>query len=77
MVKSRIYSRGIPMHAMIRILNPIIRGWSNYHKTISAKGTFQNLGSFLFWQLWKWAKYQHGNKNRTWIFNRYFQDNIL
>src|SRR5680860_686939 len=27
-------NRGIPAHALIRILNPVIRGWSNYHKGI-------------------------------------------
>ena len=70
-------NRGIPMHAIIRILNPIIRGWTNYHKSISAKKDFQKLGNFMFWQLWKWAKHQHGNKNRRWIFNRYFQHNHI
>jgi RNA-directed DNA polymerase len=33
------------------------------------------LGNFIFTQLRRWAKYQHGNKNRKWIFNRYFKDN--
>ena len=68
-------NRGIPAHALIRILNPIIRGWTNYHKSICAKKTFNQLGNFLFWQLWKWAKYQHGNQNHGWIFKRYFKNN--
>jgi RNA-directed DNA polymerase len=33
------------------------------------------LGTFIYWQLKRWAKYQHGNKNRWWIFHRYFHDN--
>lgn len=68
-------NRGIPAHALIRILNPIIRGWSNYHKTVCAKKTFSQLGHFIFQQLWNWAKYQHGNHNRRWLFLRYFKDN--
>jgi len=65
-------NRGIPAHGLVRLLNPIIRGWSNYHKGICAKSTFSKLGTFMFWQLRRWAKYQHGNKNRRWIYRRYF-----
>ena len=68
-------NRGIPAHALIRILNPVIRGWSNYHKGICSKSTFGKLGYFIFKQLKRWAKYQHGNKNRWWIYHRYFHDN--
>jgi RNA-directed DNA polymerase len=68
-------NRGIPAHALIRILNPVIRGWSNYHKGICSKRTFAKLGTFIYWQLKRWAKYQHGNKNRWWIYHRYFHDN--
>ena len=68
-------NRGIPAHALIRILNPIIRGWSNYQRKVCSKRTFQKLGHFIFKQLWRWAKHRHGNKNRRWIFNRYFTNN--
>lgn len=68
-------NRGIPAHALIRILNPVIRGWSNYHKGICSKLTFNRLATFIWWQLKRWAKYQHGNKNRWWIYHRYFHDN--
>ncbi|MBZ0242418.1 MAG: group II intron reverse transcriptase/maturase [Bacteroidales bacterium] len=68
-------NRGIPAHALIRILNPVIRGWANYHKGICSKRTFARLGTFIYWQLKRWAKYQHGNKNRWWIFHRYFHNN--
>ena len=68
-------SRGIPAHGLIRLLNPVIRGWSNYHKGICAKKVFGKLGNFIFGQLKRWAKHQHGNKNRWWIFWRYFTNN--
>ena len=67
-------NRGIPAHALIRLLNPVIRGWSNYHKGICAKSTFSKMGKFIFWSLRRWAKYQHGNKNRRWIYRRYFNN---
>lgn len=68
-------NRGIPAHGLIRLLNPVISGWSNYHKGICAKRTFGRLGTFMYWQLKRWAKYQHGNKNRWWIYWRYFTKN--
>jgi RNA-directed DNA polymerase len=68
-------NRGIPAHALIRLLNPVIRGWSNYHKGICAKRCFARLGKFMYWQLKRWAKYHHGNKNRKWIHKRYFLNN--
>jgi len=73
--KTMHVNRGIPAHALIRKLNPIIRGWSNYHKGICAKRVFAQMGTFIYWQLKRWAKYQHSNQNRWWIYHRYFQDN--
>jgi len=67
--------RGIPAHGLIRLLNPVIRGWANYHKGICAKKAFAKLGTFIYRQLKRWAKYQHGNKNRWWIYRRYFTNN--
>jgi RNA-directed DNA polymerase len=67
--------RGIPAHGLIRLLNPVIRGWSNYHKGICAKKTFAKPGTFIYRQLKRWAQYQHGNKNRWWIYWRYFTKN--
>ena len=69
--------RGIPAHALIRILNPIIRGWANYHKGCCAKLTFYKLGAFIYFKLKRWARHEHGNKNRWWIANRYFRNNYF
>ena len=41
-------NRGIPAHALIRLINPVIRGWSNYHKEICAKKSFSKLGTFMY-----------------------------
>jgi RNA-directed DNA polymerase len=49
--------RGIPAHALIRILNPIIRGWANYHKGCCAKLTFYKLETFIYTKLKRWAKH--------------------
>ena len=56
-------------------LNQIIRGWSNYHRHICAKKSFQTLDSKIFRYLWTWAKRRHPMKSKTWRKNRYFTKN--
>ncbi len=34
---------------LIKTLNPVIRGWTNYHRHIVAKETFKKLDSYLSW----------------------------
>ena len=57
---------------LIHKLNPIIRGWVNYHKHIVSKETFWKLSKYIFDKLMKWAKSQHPNKKIQWIWDKYF-----
>ena len=57
---------------LIAMLNPIIRGWANYHQNQVAKATFQKVDHDIWQQLWKWACRRHRNKSRLWIKDRYF-----
>ncbi len=57
---------------LIATLNPIIRGWANYHQNQVAKDTFQKVDHFIWQQLWRWACRRHPNKSRKWIKQRYF-----
>jgi RNA-directed DNA polymerase len=47
---------------MIRALNPIIRGWSNYHRHIAAKASFGALDSQIYRYLRDWARRRHPHK---------------
>ncbi len=67
--------RGVPAHALIRKLNPVIRGWSNYHKGFCAKRTFNRLSTTIYKKLKRWAKKEHANRNIWWIYHRYFTEN--
>ena len=58
--------------ALIGRLNPILRGWSNYHSPVVAKETFNKLDHIIFWRLWRWAKRRHPNKSAKWIRKKYF-----
>ena len=57
---------------LIVMLNPVIRGWCNYHKHVVSKKTFSKLDSYIFNLLWHWAKRQHQNKRRQWVIDKYF-----
>jgi RNA-directed DNA polymerase len=64
--------RGHNAGAVIRRLNPIIRGWAAYYRTQVSSKTFKALDQYL-WQLtYKWALISHRNKSRPWVFARYF-----
>ncbi|BAZ44326.1 RNA-directed DNA polymerase [Chondrocystis sp. NIES-4102] len=62
-----------PQSALISKLNPIIRGWSNYYKTVCSKKTYSKLGNLIFLRLWRWAVRRHPNKKKTWIVNKYWK----
>lgn len=58
--------------ALIAALNPVIRGWANYHRANVASRTFAYLDSVLYWQLKRWAKRRHPNKSQQWVKHRYW-----
>lgn len=57
---------------MIRALNPIIRGWSNYHRHIAAKAAFAALDSQIYRYLRDWTKRRHPHKGRRWLAKKYW-----
>jgi len=64
--------RGSNAQAVIKRLNPVIRGWAAYYRTQVSSKTFGALDHYL-WQLtYKWALLSHRNKSRPWVFARYF-----
>jgi RNA-directed DNA polymerase len=67
-------SRGIDQVTLIKILNPIIRGWCNYYSTFVSEKIFSRIKSLVFWKLLKWGIRRHPNKGRKWIVNKYFHN---
>jgi RNA-directed DNA polymerase len=57
---------------LINKLNPIIRGWANYHQNQVAKETFSKVDHLIWRRLWRWACRRHPNKSKAWIKKRYF-----
>ena len=63
---------GHTARAVIRRLNPMIRGWANYYRTHVAGEIFGDLDAYLWRLTWKWAVRSHANKPKSWVFARYF-----
>jgi RNA-directed DNA polymerase len=64
--------RGKSQEVIIDKLNPIIRGWCNYHKTVCSKETFANIDNLVYNKLRRWIKRRHPNKTYKWCEERYF-----
>lgn len=57
---------------LIQRLNPMIRGWSNYHRHVVSTHAFKHVDYQIWIALWRWAKRRHPNKGKHWISHRYF-----
>jgi RNA-directed DNA polymerase len=63
----------MPTGNLVLLLNPLLRGWANYHRHVVSKKAFNAVDSALFATVWRWAKRRHPNKSRWWIADRYFR----
>jgi RNA-directed DNA polymerase len=64
--------RGTNAQAVIKRLNPIIRGWAAYYRTQVSSEAFDKLDRYLWTLTWKWARYSHQNKPKRWVVARYY-----
>jgi RNA-directed DNA polymerase len=64
--------RGTNAQAVIKRLNPIIRGWAAYYRTQVSAETFGKLDQYLWELTYKWATFSHANKPTSWVVARYF-----
>ncbi len=53
-------------------LNPVIRGWANYHRHCVAKRAFARMDFEIWRKLWWWSYRRHPHKNAAWVKNRYY-----
>jgi RNA-directed DNA polymerase len=63
---------GKPVAKVIATLNPIIRGWANYHRRQVASRTFIALDRFMFRREVRYARYAHPHKSKAWRTRRYW-----
>ena len=66
-------NRAATQAQVIRLLNPIIRGWAMYHRHVVAAATFLQVDHLVWSKVWRWSKRRHPGKSAQWIKARYFQ----
>ncbi|MFR9774355.1 group II intron reverse transcriptase/maturase [Nocardia sp. SC052] len=64
--------RGANVSAVLHKIDPIVRGWSAYYRTVVSSRAFTALDDYMWKLTYKWAKHGHQNKSKHWIVTRYF-----
>jgi RNA-directed DNA polymerase len=63
-------NRGLSQENLIRIFNPVIRGWANYHRHVAASATFRKANN-TYGRVDS-AKRRNPKKFRSWVLRRYW-----
>jgi len=58
---------------LVKQLNPLIAGWTNYYQHGASSRAFNRVGSHLWRMLWHWARRRHPNKPKRWLYRRYWK----
>ena len=64
--------RGANAIAVLRAINPIVRGWSAYYRSVVSKEVFSEVDDHLWRLTFSWALRAHPNKPKSWVVSRYF-----
>jgi RNA-directed DNA polymerase len=64
--------RGSNAPVVLAKISPIVRGWAAYYRGVVSSEIFSSLDHHLWKLTYKWAKYSHENKPKSWITHRYF-----
>jgi RNA-directed DNA polymerase len=63
---------GANAEAVITALNPVIRGWAAYYRTVVSKEIFSALDHYVWKITYRWGRRGHPNKSKRWVVARYF-----
>ena len=66
-------NRGRSVGEMIGKLNPVIRGWANYHRHVPYSDILNKVDNRIFWQVWNALRKRHGSHGKQWLRKTYFQ----
>ena len=58
---------------LILLLNPLIRGWAQYHQHVVSKEIFNSVDDAIYRRLRQWMKRRHPKKSNEWITKKYFK----
>ncbi|QLS64670.1 group II intron reverse transcriptase/maturase [Citrobacter sp. RHBSTW-00881] len=64
-------NKTVPAWLLIYKLNPLIRGWANYHRHVASAKAFNNADHQIWRKIWQWCARRHPGRSRRWIFRKY------
>src|SRR5260370_27899162 len=56
-------NKTVKQEDLIRLLNPKLRGWAQYHSPVVAKQAYTRMEYLISQRLWRWSQRRHPNKN--------------
>jgi len=62
-----------PKALLIQTLNPVLRGWAQYHQGVVAKASFTRLDSLILWKLWRHGMHKHPRWTKARVFRHYWE----
>ncbi|MDR5834452.1 group II intron reverse transcriptase/maturase [Caballeronia sp. LZ034LL] len=65
-------NKTVKQEDLVQLLNPMLRGWAQYHRPVSAKQTYSRMEHLIFRKLWRWSKRRHPQKSAVWVKQKYF-----
>ncbi len=65
--------RSYPQWKVIKELNPMIWGWSNYYRTVVASDIYSTCDRHVWFQLQSWGRRRHPRKKRSWMDAKYWK----
>jgi RNA-directed DNA polymerase len=72
--KVRSATRGTTNQSLSELvsrLNPVLRGWTNYHRHGASSKTFSYLSAFTWRRVWIWLRHKHPNATVKELRRRY------
>jgi RNA-directed DNA polymerase len=68
----KLISKERPLESIIRDLNPVLRGWSEYYRiSYHSKEVYITLGHEVWKKMWAWARKKHVSKTAKEITSKY------
>jgi RNA-directed DNA polymerase len=65
--------RAAPQEQVVKVLNPVVRGWANYYRTVVIAHDFGRCDHLLYSQLLRWGKCRHPSKSTGWVIHKYWR----
>ncbi|WP_129562829.1 group II intron reverse transcriptase/maturase [Paraburkholderia dokdonensis] len=65
-------NKTVKQEDLIRLLNPMLRGWAQYHSPVVAKQAYTRMEYLIYRRLWRWSRRRHPQKGTDWVKQKYF-----